>query len=242
MTPPLPPTLGDTPAPTTSLGAGLWRDNPAFVQLLGLCPLLAVSNSLINGAALAVATLAVMVASAVVTSALRHWIPDAVRLPILILIVATFTTAVVMMLEAWAMPLYLALALFIQIIVTNCAILARLEACARRVNVINALRDALGRALGFAWVLILLGGLRELLAEGAIACGADRVFGAAARNWCVDLNGPDNFFLLAATPAGAFITLGLLLALRQQLANPDRQVQSVRIIARNAPTSQPESP
>ena len=236
----------DTPVPRqpqVSLTAGLWRDNPAFVQLLGLCPLLAVSNSMVNGLALALATGAVMIASSVAVSTLRQLIPDAVRLPILVLVVATFTSAVVMVLEAWAMPLYLALALFIQIIVTNCAILARLEACARHVPVHAALRDATGRALGFGWVLVLLGAVRELLAEGRVACGAERLFGDHATRWCADIDGPGTTFLLAATPAGAFLTLGLLLAARNLLQHKgNNDVQPVRILTADPPAAPPRQP
>ncbi len=227
-----------TPGARALLTAGLWRDNPAMVQLLGLCPLLAVSSSVVNGLALAIATAVVMLGSSASTALLRRWIPDTIRLPILILIVATFTTAVVMVLEAWAMPLYLALALFIQIIVTNCAILARLETHARHARLGAALADAAGRALGFGWVLVLLGAIRELLTDGRLACNADVLFGPVAASWCIDIDGPGTTFLLAATPAGAFLTLGLLLALRNAARARGDAVQPVRIIAttRSSPT------
>lgn len=193
---------------------GLWHDNPAFVQLLGLCPLLAVSNSLVSGLALAAATTLVLAGSAALTSILRRWIVTTIRLPLMIMVVATLTSAVAMVMEAYFMPLYLALGLYVQIIVTNCAILAQLEACARRNALGPALTDALGRALGFAWVLVLLGAIREVLGHGQLGCGSERLFGSLGADWCVHFTSDQHGLLLMATPAGAFLTLGLLLALR----------------------------
>ncbi len=213
---------------------GLWRDNPALVQMLGLCPLLAVSDSLVNGVALAAATAFVLTSSAVLTSLLRHWVIATIRLPLMILIVAALTSAVVMVMEAYFMALYLALGLFVQIIVTNCAILAQLESCARRARPGPALLDALGRALGFAWVLVVLGGVREMLAGARLGCGAERLFGATAAHWCIDLSGHGGSLAIVAMPTGAFVTLGLLLAARNLVSSRER-ARPIRIVEVRGP-------
>ena len=218
---------------------GLWRQNPAFVQLLGLCPLLAVSTTVAHGLALALATAWVMVSSATVISCLRGWIPRDVRLPIFVLCVATMTSAAIMVMEAWAQPLYLALALFLQIIITNCAILGRLESFAAHQPPVTAILDALGRALGFGLVLVALGILREVLAEGTIACGLEDLLGPAAQGACLTVHeGPR--VILAASPAGAFFLLALMIALRNQLQAPaEDEPQPLRD---PAPLTDPEQP
>ena len=160
-----------------------WRRNPAWVQLLGLCPLLAVTTTLENAVGLAVASALVVVGSTVTVSALRTVIPDDVRLPCFMVVIATFTTLVTMLMEAFAFDLYQRVALFVQIIVTNCMILGRIEQFASRQPVARTLVDALGTATGFAVALLALGATRELVAMG---------------------------MPLAALPPGAFLVAGLL--------------------------------
>jgi Na+-translocating ferredoxin:NAD+ oxidoreductase subunit E len=193
------------------LSAGVARRNPAWVQLLGLCPLLAVSSSTVNALGLALASAAVLIGSNVSISALRRYIPEFVRLPAFVLIVATFTTCAVLLLEAYAFDLYLRIALFVQIIVTNCMILGRAEAFASRQPVGRALLDAAGTAAGFALALLLLGMVREALGQGTLLAGMDLLFGPRAAGWAIALPGEAPTLLIAALPPGAFIVAGLLL-------------------------------
>lgn len=200
----------------TVLAGVTWR-NPAWVQLLGLCPLLAVSSSTVNALALALASGGVLVGSNVSISALRRWIPPFVRLPAFVLVVATFTTCAVMLMEAYAFDVYLRIALFVQIIVTNCMILGRAESFASRNPVVPSLLDALGTAAGFAAALLLLGMVRELLGHGTLFAGMELLFGAPAAAWRLDIAGGG--LLLATLPPGAFIVAGLLLAAGTSLGN-----------------------
>ena len=167
--------------------------NPAWVQLLGLCPLLAVSNTIANAAGLAVASAVVLIGSATLVSLVRRFIPSDVRLPCFVLVIATFTTLVNLAMEAYAFDLYERIALFVQIIVTNCMILARIEEVAAKEPLGRTLLDAAGAATGFAAAILALGAARELLAIG---------------------------FPLAALPPGAFLVAGLLLALTNVRGNP----------------------
>jgi Na+-translocating ferredoxin:NAD+ oxidoreductase subunit E len=199
------------------LVSGITTRNPAWVQLLGLCPLLAVSNTVVHALALSVASAGVLVGSNVCVSALRRLIPDFARLPAFVMIIATFTTCVVLLLEAWAFELYLGIALFVQIIVTNCMILARAETFASREPVGRALADAVGTALGFAAALTLLGAVRELAGRGTLFAGMDLLFGEAAAAWQLDLPGEARGLLLVALPPGAFVTAGLLLGASRAL-------------------------
>ena len=162
------------------------RRNPVWAQLLGLCPLLAVSNTVANAAGLAVASTVVLVGSAGAVALVRKWIPRDVRLPCFVLVIGTLTTAVNMGMEAVAFELHQRIALFVQIIVTNCMILGQIERVASKVRVGKALVDALGASAGFAVAILALGAVRELAAWG---------------------------FPLAAMPPGAFLIGGLLLAL-----------------------------
>ncbi len=159
--------------------------NPAAVQLLGLCPLLAVSNTVANALGLAVASTVVLTGSAVLVSAVRKLIPEDVRLPCFVLVIATFTTLVNLAMEAYAFDLYQRIALFVQIIVTNCMILARIEQVASKERLGRTLLDALGASAGFAAAILILGAAREAVTLG---------------------------FPLAALPPGAFLVAGLLLA------------------------------
>ena len=201
------------------LREGILERNPAWVQLLGLCPLLAVSSSVATALGLAMASAFVLVASNVTISLLRGAIPHFARLPVFVLIIATTTTIATLVLEAYAYDLYARIALFVQIIVTNCMILARAESFASQTGPANALYDAIGTAIGFAIALLTLGAARELLGSGTLLANMDQLFGPAAAAWRVDVV-PQAWSLLAVRlPPGAFIVAGLLLAVGQAIRN-----------------------
>lgn len=213
------PSLDATPQETTDFSGiareGLWTNNPALVQMLGLCPLLAVSSSVVNATGLALATLIVLVGSNTSVSLLRGFLPPAARLPAFVLIIASYTTCVTLLMQAFAFELYLTVALFVQIIVTNCTILGRAESFASRQPVLASAWDGLMMALGFAAVLIGLGAFRELLGTGMLLADMDQLFGPAAADWTLTLIPEYRGFLLAVLPPGAFIGLGLLIAAKQ---------------------------
>ena len=186
--------------------------------MLGLCPLLAVSTSIVNATGLAFASAFVLLTSATFVSLLRRQLPDFARLPAFMLIIAGSTTLVVLLLEAFAFDLYSRIALFVQIIVTNCVILGRVEAFASRQPVLRATLDAMGTALGFAVALILLGAAREALGSGTLFARMDSLFGPAAASWTITLLPEQARLLIAILPPGAFIIAGLLLALARHLA------------------------
>ena len=178
---------------------GLWRDNPAFRLLLGLCPMLAVTTSAENGLGMGLATAFVLVCSNMVVSLLRKLIPAKVRIPAFIVIIASFVTVVQLCMEAYAYDMYKALGIFIPLIVVNCLILGRAEAFASKNGFVISIIDGLGMGAGFTLALFVLGAVREIFGSGTLL--GVTLFGA-------------NFqpFLLMILPPGAFITLGLLLA------------------------------
>ena len=192
--------------------SGLWNNNVAFVQLLGLCPLLAVTGTAINGLGLGMATTLVLVASNVTVSLIRNVVRPEVRIPVFVLVIASFVTAVDLSMSAYFHDLHKILGIFIPLIVTNCAIIGRAEAFASKNNAGHALADGLAMGLGFTLVLVVLGGLRELLGHGTLFAQAQLMFGEAGR-WLSTTVFPDyRGFLLAALPPGAFLGLGLLIA------------------------------
>lgn len=193
--------------------SGLWSNNPALVQLLGLCPLLAVSGSVVNALGLAIATLLVMVGASTAISLIRHQVPNAVRLPAFVMVIAAFVTCAELVMAAYAYPLYQVLGIFIPLIVTNCAILGRADAFASRQPVLPAAIDGLMMGLGFGAVLVLLGALRELLGQGTLFSGMALLFGPSAANWQLTL-ADDYQFLFFVLPPGAFFVAGMLIALK----------------------------
>lgn len=193
---------------------GLWKNNPALVQLLGLCPLLAVSNTTINGLGLGLATMLTLVASNGLVSLLRKQIPDEARLPVFVMIIASIVTAIELSMNAWFHELYLILGIFIPLIVTNCAITGRAEAFAARNPVGPAIVDGFMMGLGFTAVLVLLGAMRELIGQGTILSEAHLMFGEGARNLPIVLFENYRGFLMVLLPPGAFIGLGLIVALK----------------------------
>lgn len=208
---------------------GLWHRNAALVQLLGLCPLLAVSHSLVNAAALGLATLTVLLVSNTLIAALSRHLHDAIRLPAQVLVIATAVTLIERAMLAGLPELHAALGVFLPLIVTNCLILGRAEAFARRAPVSDAAVDALATGTGFAAVLCALGALRELIGRGTVFGDAAWLLGDAAAGLEVRLFDADHALLLALLPPGAFILLGLLLAaLRALSALSVRPARSAR--------------
>lgn len=181
---------------------GLIKDNPTFGLVLGLCPTLAVTTSIENAIGMSAATIFVLIGSNIMVSTLRKQIPAIVRLPMFIIIICTFVTIVDMVMEAYTPPLYRALGIFIPLIVVNCIIIGRAEAYANRNNVKFSIVDALGVGTGFLLVLVLIGAIREILGTGQIV-----LFGFKLIS--IPIN-PSTFMIL---PAGAFLTIGVLMAM-----------------------------
>lgn len=197
--------------------AGLWNNNPALVQLLGLCPLLAISNSLINGLGLGIATVAVLCASNLVVSLSRNFLRDEIRIPVFVLLIASLVTVIELVMDAWFHSLFRVLGIFVPLIVTNCAIIGRAEAFASRNRPLPSLLDGLAMGTGFAATLVVLGAARELIGRGSLLDRADLLFGDIASSWTIQFFAPEHGFLLALLPPGAFIGLGMLVALKNAL-------------------------
>lgn len=196
----------------TLIQNGMWTNNAALVQLLGLCPMLAVTGTVVNALGLGLATMVVLVGSNLAVSLIRNYVADSIRLPAFVLIIASFTTCAELLMQAFTYELYQVLGIFIPLIVTNCAILGRADAFARKNPVIPSLIDGLFMSLGFLAVLVALGALRELIGQGTLFTNMHLIFGDSARAWEIEVfaNYPD--FLFAVLPPGAFVGLGLLIA------------------------------
>jgi len=208
--------VSDDAAPSLSTlwRDGLWDANPGLVTLLGLCPLLAVGNTTVNALGLGLATLATLLVTNVSVSLLRHALPSPVRLPLHVLIIATTVTLVELSMRAWLPGLHAALGIFLPLIVTNCLILGRAQAFASRRKVALAAVDALSTGTGFLLVLLALGAGRELIGQGTILAEATLLFGDIAEGWTWQLFDAEHGLLIALLPPGAFVALGLLIALR----------------------------
>ena len=206
-----------TPAYTTLTYNGLWKNNPALVQLLGLCPLLAVSASVVNSLGLAAATLFVLMTSNLCVSLIRHVTSDTVRLPAFVMIIAAAVTAIELLMQAYTYELYQILGIFLPLITTNCVILGRADAFASKNPVLPALYDGFIMAVGFGAVLVALGAIRELLGTGGLFANMHLLFGETARTWHVVLIEDYQSFLLAILPPGAFIVTGMLIAIKNLL-------------------------
>ncbi len=216
---------------------GLWKNNPGLVQLLGLCPLLAVTTSVVNALGLGLATLLVLTVSNLTVSLIRGWVRDEIRIPVFVMIIASLVTAVELAMNAWFHELYRVLGIFIPLIVTNCMIIGRAEAFASRHGPALALFDGLMMGAGFALVLLVLGAIRELVGQGTLLAGAHMMFGGDA-DLTIRVFGDGDGFLLALLPPGAFIALGLLVAGKNLI---DRRQAAAAAAARaaGAPVGQP---
>ena len=212
--------MSDSAPSTDDFLRGLWRDNPVLVQALGMCPVLAVTNSAMNAVSMGLATMFVLLLSNLLVSTLRHAIPREVRIATFILIIATFVTVVDYLIQAISLELHGALGAFISLIVVNCLILGRAEAFASRQPPLRSLLDALGMGLGFSAALLALGGLRELLGSGSL-------FGIAVF--------PERFepWVVMILPSGGFFTLAVLLLLFNYLQRRETE-RSETLIATEA--------
>ncbi|MBR9908380.1 MAG: electron transport complex subunit E [Gammaproteobacteria bacterium] len=191
---------------------GLWNNNPALVQLLGLCPLLAVTATVTNALGLGLATLLVLVGSNITVSLVREFVPKEIRIPVFVMVIATFVTVIQLLMNAYVYGLYQALGIFIPLIVTNCAIIGRAEAYASKSPWHHAAFDGLMMGLGFTLVLVLLGGIREIIGNGTLFDGANLLLGEWAAGLRIELFTVDYPLLLAILPPGAFIVMGFIIA------------------------------
>ncbi len=208
---------------------GLWGNNTILVQILGLCPLLGVSNTVINGLGLGLATTLTLVASNVVISIIRHLVRAEVRIPVFVMIIASVVTVIELIMEAYFHDLYKILGIFIPLIVTNCAIIARAESFASKNAVIPSLFDGLFMGLGFTAVLVTLGAMRELIGFGTLFQQAQLMFGPAAETLKITVIENYRGFLLAILPPGAFIGLGFILAVKNIIDKKSKTKQAVSL-------------
>lgn len=197
---------------------GLWHNNPGLVQLLGLCPLLAVTGNVINGLGLGIATIITLTVSNTVISFTRNWVRKEIRIPYYVLVIASIVTMIDLGMYAITPDLHHILGIFIPLIVTNCVIIGRAEAFASRNKIPRAALDGFMMGLGFTLVLITLGGMRELIGKGTLLSDASVMFGSQAANWSLQVF--DEHYkglLLAILPPGAFIGMGLIIAAKNSI-------------------------
>jgi electron transport complex protein RnfE len=204
---------------------GLWKNNPALVQLLGLCPLLAVTASVVNALGLAVATLFVLVTSNLCVSLIRNVVTESIRLPAFVLIIAAAVTGTELLMQAYAYELYQILGIFLPLITTNCVILGRADAFAAKNPVAPAVADGFMMGMGFGLVLVVLGAIRELLGTGAVFANMDLLLGPMAADWTLVVAEDYTGLLLAILPPGAFIITGLLIAAKNVI---DTRIENMR--------------
>lgn len=219
-----------TKTPLELIKDGLWTNNPALVQVLGLCPLLAVTGTVVNGIGLGLATLLVLVGSNLSVSMIRNFVSESVRLPAFVMIIASFVTCAELLMQAFTYELYEILGIFIPLIVTNCAILGRADAFASRNPILPSVLDGFMMGLGFLLVLIVLGGIRELIGQGTLFTGMDLIFGPSAADWQIQVF--DNYanVLFMVLPPGAFVGLGMLIALKNGIDGQIRKRREARAV------------
>jgi electron transport complex protein RnfE len=208
---------------------GLWKNNPALVQLLGLCPLLGVTNSVVNSIGLGLATIFVLVASNTCVSIIKNVTPDAIRLPTFVMIIAAAVTCTELLMQAYTYELYEILGIFLPLITTNCVILGRADGFACKNSVAASAYDGLMMGLGFAAVLYLLGAARELIGTGSLFANMDLLFGSMAQNWEITVFNNYPQFLLAILPPGAFILTGLIIAAKNSIDAGIKRKQEAKL-------------
>ena len=196
---------------------GIWKNNPAVVQLLGLCPLLAVSSTATNALGLGLATMLVLTCTNTVISLFRKYIPNEIRIPIYVIIIATTVTVVQLLMNAYTYTLYQSLGIFIPLIVTNCIVIGRAEAFASKNRLLHSVWDGFSMGLGMALSLTVLGALREIIGQGTVFDGIENLFGEQDKFLTLHIYHTDSSFLLFILPPGAFIGLGLLLAIKNRI-------------------------
>lgn len=216
---------------------GLWKNNSALVQLLGLCPLLAVTSTATNALGLGLATTLVLVLTNSAVSALRRWVPTEIRIPIYVMIIASVVSTVQMLINAYAYGLYQSLGIFIPLIVTNCIVIGRAEAFAAKSSVPLAALDGLAIGMGATSAMFVLGSLREIIGNGTLFDGADALLGSWAKVLRIEVFHTDTPFLLAMLPPGAFIGLGMMLAVKYLI---DEKMKTRRAAKATAPEGNPE--
>jgi len=210
------------------INQGLWNNNAALVQILGLCPLLAVSNTVINSLGLGLATTLTLVASNATVSLIRHWVRPDIRIPVFVLIIASVVTIIELAMNAWFHELYLILGIFIPLIVTNCTIIARAESFASKNAFIPSVLDGLFMGIGFMAVLVVLGAMRELVGFGTLMSHADLMFGEIGKSMTIQPWEQYTGYLLAILPPGAFLGLGFIIAIKNIIdKRQSRKVQKV---------------
>jgi len=217
---------------------GLWNNNQALVALLGLCPLLAVTNNVTNAISLGIATTFVLVASNLSVSLFRNHIRKEVRIPIFVLLIASFVTIVDLIMQSFFYDMYLILGIFVPLIVTNCAILARAEAFASKNTWDKSVIDGLMMGVGFSIVLVLLGVMREIIGSGTLFDQADLIFGDLGSSLKVTLFDQYQGTLIALLPPGAFIGLGLIVALKNLI---DSRQMVPQTVANSKATLEPQT-
>jgi electron transport complex protein RnfE len=217
------------------LADGAWRQNTGLVVLLGLCPLLAVTNTVVNGLALGLATMLTLMVSNLSVSALRGLLKPEIRIPAFVLIIASVVTVIELLMHAFFYDLFLVLGIFIPLIVTNCAIIGRAEAFASRNAPWPSLVDGFATGLGFCITLVLLGALRELSGRGTLFSGAGMLFGDWGQHLTITMIPEHPGFLLAMLPPGAFFGLALLIAARKawQARDTETPLQPAGLVQRN---------
>jgi len=217
---------------------GYWHNNVALVQMLGLCPLLAVSATTINGLGLGLATTLTLVLSSVIVSLIRNQVKSEVRIPVFVLIIASVVTAIELSMNAFFHELYLILGIFVPLIVTNCAILGRAEAFASKTTPDRAAIDALAMGLGFTAVLVVLGAMREIIGQGTFLDHAHLMFGELGDAMSMIVIEDYRGFLLAILPPGAFLGLGLLVALKNYIDERSKKRAAQTSVAEELPASE----
>ncbi|GAD01678.1 electron transport complex protein RnfE [Agarivorans albus MKT 106] len=193
---------------------GLWKNNPGLVQLLGLCPLLAVTSTVTNALGLGVATMLVLIASNTTVSLIRKWVAKEIRIPVFVMVIASFVTCIQLLMNAYTYGLYQNLGIFIPLIVTNCIIIGRAEAFAARNSVKPAAFDGLMMGIGFGLVLVAVGAIRELLGNGSLFYGIELLLGEWSSFLYVQIVDFNEHFLVAILPPGAFLVMGFIIAFK----------------------------
>jgi electron transport complex protein RnfE len=196
---------------------GLWKNNAGIVALLGLCPLLAVSSTVVNGIGLGLATAMVMAFSNGTVSLIRNLVPHEIRIPVFILIIAVLVTIIQLVMNAYMQPLYLVLGIFVPLIVVNCNVLGRAESFASKNPLLPSVVDGFMVGFGLTLTLAVLGGLREVFGKGTLLSGIDLALGESAKSLVITVFPDYHGFLLAILPPGAFIGLGVMIALKNYL-------------------------
>lgn len=215
------------------LAQGLWKNNSALVQLLGMCPLLAVTSTATNALGLGLATTLVLTCTNAAISAMRRWVPSEIRIPIYVMIIAAVVSSVEMLINAYAYGLYQSLGIFIPLTVTNCLVIGRAEAYAAQNPVALSALDGFAMSMGATCTMFVLGSLRELLGNGTLFDGADLLLGNWAKALRIEVIHVDTPFLLAMLPPGAFIGLALLLAAKYLIDEKMKRPRAVSVEKQN---------